>query len=213
MSAARISLVVVLLLAATLLAHQPDLPRAKVRTRQTREQIARWVKDLGDDEFLVREAATRNLEEAGLEAEADLQVAVTSKDPEVVHRASELLDQIQQTRKPFRLTFQSLTHDQALEKARTEKKVVMIHFRADWCGPCKMLEQQTFFEDQVHQFLTEKIVAIKLDTDANDKLTRQYKVNAIPSMVFVDGDGKEVGRLVGFVPPLRFLEEAGKFIK
>jgi len=109
--------------------------------------------------------------------------------------------------------FQKLTYDKAVEKAKADKKVVMIDFYADWCGPCKLMEQKTFSEDKVQKFLTDKTVAIRVDVDDNKKLAAQYKIDAIPCMVFVDGDGKEVGRILGFRDADKFLDGAGKFVK
>lgn len=58
----------------------------------TAEQIARWIKQLGDDRFAVRENASKKLWQAGAAAESVLEKAVHSDDPEVVRRARELLD-------------------------------------------------------------------------------------------------------------------------
>jgi thioredoxin-related protein len=41
----------------------------------------------------------------------------------------------------------------------------------------------------------------------------KYKVSSIPCMVFIDGDGKEIGRVVGFRPADKFLEEVNKIVK
>jgi thioredoxin len=109
--------------------------------------------------------------------------------------------------------FQKLDYDKAVARARSDKKIVMIDFYADWCGPCKLLDQKTFSEEKVQKFLTDKTVAIKVNTDDNPKLAEKYKVNAIPCLVFIDGEGKEVGRLVGFRAADKFLEEAEKFAK
>jgi predicted Zn-dependent protease len=57
----------------------------------TRSQIKRWIADLGDDTFAVREAATTRLRAAGPAAEAMLETAAASKDPEVVRRAKSIL--------------------------------------------------------------------------------------------------------------------------
>jgi thioredoxin 1 len=109
--------------------------------------------------------------------------------------------------------FQKLDYETALDKARREKKVVMIDFSAKWCGPCRKLDKETFAEEKVQQFLINKTVAIKIDIDDNRKLAGNYQVSSIPCVVFIDGRGGEIGRLVGFRPAAAFLEEAGSFVK
>ena len=59
----------------------------------------------------------------------------------------------------------------------------------------------------------DKTIAVKINTDDNAPLTKRFNVTAIPCVVFVDGDGTEVGRIIGFQPADRFLEDAGKFVK
>ncbi len=56
------------------------------------EEIARKVKELGSDEFAVREEASRFLWQAGQAAEAALKEAAKSKDLEVQRRAQDILN-------------------------------------------------------------------------------------------------------------------------
>ena len=56
----------------------------------TREQIARWIVELGDDTFAVREQASKQLWEAGAAAEAAVFEATKSADVEVSRRARAL---------------------------------------------------------------------------------------------------------------------------
>jgi tetratricopeptide (TPR) repeat protein len=58
----------------------------------TKEQVAQWVRDLGDDDFDKREIASKQLWEAGRLAEAALNEALKSDDAEVKRRGGELLD-------------------------------------------------------------------------------------------------------------------------
>jgi hypothetical protein len=58
----------------------------------TPEQVAQWVKELGDNEFDVRESASKKLWEAGEAAEAAVLAATKSPDAEVARRAAELND-------------------------------------------------------------------------------------------------------------------------
>jgi thiol:disulfide interchange protein DsbD len=109
--------------------------------------------------------------------------------------------------------FQKLTPEQALARARSEKKVVLLEFYADWCAPCRQLERTTFRDGQVRRFLNERTVAVRVNIDDNEKLVAQYRVAGIPCMVFVDADGREVGRILGPEPPGRFLRKAVEFVR
>jgi len=60
--------------------------------KPTKEQIAQWVRQLGDDDFSTREAASKKLYEAGQAAESALQEATRSDDAEVARRAAEIMD-------------------------------------------------------------------------------------------------------------------------
>ena len=60
--------------------------------RPTPKQIARWIEQLGDNRFTVRENASKKLWEAGTAAEAALEKALKSEDSEVVRRARDILD-------------------------------------------------------------------------------------------------------------------------
>src|SRR5437867_3042229 len=86
MSSSRIILLATLLLLPTT-AHAE--PAAKPPTK---EQIARWVKDLENDSFEVREAASKKLWEAGEAAEEAVVAATKSGDPEVSRRATEIAE-------------------------------------------------------------------------------------------------------------------------
>ncbi len=67
----------------------PDRPAA---SKPTPKQIAQWVEELGDNDFKVRENASKKLWQAGAAAESALEKALQSDDAEVVRRARELLD-------------------------------------------------------------------------------------------------------------------------
>lgn len=80
-SFARPALIVALMLLA-----------APAWTAPTKEELARWVRQLGDNSFAAREEATRKLWEAGRAAESVLQTAAKSDDPEVARRARDLVE-------------------------------------------------------------------------------------------------------------------------
>ncbi len=100
----------------------------------------------------------------------------------------------------------------AIEAARAAGKPVVIDFYADWCLPCKELDEKTFSDAKVVAEL-DRFVRIKADltvpSDATTMaLTKQYTILGVPTIVFIDAQGNEVrdARLTGFEPPDAFLQ-------
>jgi thiol:disulfide interchange protein DsbD len=91
-------------------------------------------------------------------------------------------------------------------------KPVVIDFYADWCIPCKELDQKTFSDAAVAQELG-RFVRVKAnltnDQDAKvQQLTKDYRIVGVPTLVFLDGSGHEAQslRLTGYESPAEFLK-------
>lgn len=104
--------------------------------------------------------------------------------------------------------FQDITFDAALEKATAEKKVVMIDFYTTWCGPCKMLDKQTWPDEDVRTWINEHAIALKVDAEKKRDLAKRFKVRAYPTIVFVKSDGTTLDSIVGFRSPKDFIAAA-----
>ena len=97
---------------------------------------------------------------------------------------------------------------EALAKANSEGKPVLIDFGAEWCAACKKLEHQTFPDANVRSE-AQRFVALRVDaTDDEDKtvieLKDKYKVVGLPTVIMLDKTGKEVVRFNDFVKPDEF---------
>lgn len=103
--------------------------------------------------------------------------------------------------------------DTAFSQARSEEKVVLVTFYADWCIWCKRLEDTTLANGSVATFLAEYTIPVRLDVDGDGReLSDQYGVDGLPTVLVLSTDGKELGRIPGYLPPEGFLERIRSFV-
>lgn len=102
------------------------------------------------------------------------------------------------------------TFDEAMKKAQQEKKDLFVDFYADWCGPCKVMASEVFTLPEVGDFFNSHFVCIQINVEAanNKEIAKKYNVTALPTMVFISHDGKELRRVQGAVPPDALIKEA-----
>lgn len=102
--------------------------------------------------------------------------------------------------------------ERTLEQAAEQNKPVIIDFYADWCTPCRELEEVTFHHADVVRQARRDFVMVKVDVTQggdplHERLLKHYGVKGVPTIVFLDVRGKERAdlRLVDFLPPEPFL--------
>jgi len=103
--------------------------------------------------------------------------------------------------------------DERVEQAVKVRKAVIIDFYADWCAPCRELEQITFHHPEILKLAENDFVMIKVDltrkgNPINENLLREYDVRGVPTVVFLDRQGRERKdlRVVNFLPPDQFIK-------
>ena len=75
-------------------------------------------------------------------------------------------------------------------------EVVLVHFFATWCNPCKMLAPVL---DQISESLPENRKIVKIDIDENMDAARKFGVMSIPTLILFK-NGQAAQRLVGVRP-------------
>lgn len=111
------------------------------------------------------------------------------------------------------VAFVSGTYKQALERARTENKLVMVDLYADWCGWCTKLDTEVFADARVAAALG-AVISIKLDADREGQsVAEAFRVSGLPTILFLDGTGKLVKRLDGYLDADQMIAVAGALPK
>ena len=80
----------------------------------------------------------------------------------------------------------------ATTEARHSGKRLLLDFSATWCGPCQMMADEVWPDGDVAHAVAEHYVpvAIDIDSDAGATLARQYDINAVPTIMVLDDNGK-----------------------
>lgn len=99
----------------------------------------------------------------------------------------------------------------ALAKAKAASKPVFVDFSTVWCGWCRRLEQDVYTREDVAKAM-EAFVCLHVDAEKGEgvELAKRYGAHGFPTLVVVDAAGDEVDRIVGYLPPEKFLAEIGR---
>lgn len=86
----------------------------------------------------------------------------------------------------------------ALEKAKVQDEVVFIYFWTDWCAPCQQLDEIVFSDAKLGPAIN-KYVSLKVNAEEGEgiKLRKKYNIGGYPNFLFLDKNGKEIGRIRG----------------
>lgn len=99
----------------------------------------------------------------------------------------------------------------AKAKSAKEGKPILMEFTgSDWCPPCKALHKNVLTSAVFKQQMPKKFILLKLDNPRDKskqtpeeiaqykKLSAEYKVMGVPTIVVADSKGKEQHRQVGY---------------
>lgn len=77
------------------------------------------------------------------------------------------------------------------------KKPRLLSFGAGWCVPCRMMEP---VREQLRAEYGEQFELVHYDVDRNKEVAAKYNVKLIPTLIFLDAEGRELGRRQGYTP-------------
>ncbi len=103
------------------------------------------------------------------------------------------------------------------EQALNENKKLYVYVYTDWCSWCKRMEEETFADESVANYMNDKYVPVSLDAESQkqvrfngQRMSEQDVASTLgaegfPTHVFLTSDGEPVTIAPGYLPPERFI--------
>ncbi len=95
-------------------------------------------------------------------------------------------------------SFWKTDYQVALKQAKAENKLILLHFYADWCMPCKRMERETLGSYELSKQYGDKIIAVKVNGEHHPELMQKFGVQSYPTDVFVNTEEHVESQSAGF---------------
>ena len=119
-----------------------------------------------------------------------------------------------------------MSMNEALAAQQTAPKKIFMDVYTDWCGPCKLLDKNTFSNQDVADYINKNYYPVKFNAEGTEPITYKdftytnpnhdpnregrnsqhflahaLKINAYPSMVFFNENGDLIQPVPGYHTP------------
>lgn len=102
--------------------------------------------------------------------------------------------------------FAKLTLQDAKTRSAKENRVLIVALTAEWCTPCKIMDQTTWRDPALADWARDHALLISLDVDQSDE-ARALNAKALPALVAFR-DGSEFDRVLGYRSAAQVLDWA-----
>jgi len=94
-------------------------------------------------------------------------------------------------------------------------KMMMIDFYGKTSSPCMKLFKVTFTDSAVIDYAAKNLNCYKIEawSDENADYRKKFNIFSVPTILFLDEEGKEIERLTQFMPPEKFLYQVERIAR
>jgi len=89
--------------------------------------------------------------------------------------------------------------------AKAQKKLVLLDLKANWCHWCHVMDDSTYSNQEVIDYLNDHYIAAEADQDKRPDLANKYRDYGWPATIIFDANGNEVVKRSGYLSPKNFL--------
>ncbi len=99
--------------------------------------------------------------------------------------------------------------DAALAQSQSDGHRVLVFFSAAWAMASTELERTTLSSSAVRRRLNSSYHAVKVDLTDDEgpahKLMERFRVQGVPMLLILDGSGREIDRVTGYIDAAKLL--------
>ncbi len=95
----------------------------------------------------------------------------------------------------------------AMEKARKEKKFLMVYLNTPSCEPCLDMEESIFNDSDVNSYYSKSFINVPFDAEQfpGAEIANRYDAYLYPSFLFINGDGELIHKGCGWMDAASFV--------
>lgn len=104
-------------------------------------------------------------------------------------------------------------YDEAIKKAKKEKKPIMLVLSSTTCPWCRKMENQTLKNETINKQIQANFIPLALDKDT-DSYPKEFFPQYIPTVLFINPiTGEYFDQSIGYKPYKKFQESLAEAIK